>query len=149
MKANITSRPKTIDEVIIKKGQVVSGTVNVPVGSNGLAFGTIVTSKDGGKTWDSLTTPIYTAGSFDADDEVFHNGKTWKSLAADNVAEPGTDETKWQELESFDANGVLLENITETLKVAVLVTGEVREKFLLGFDASMNVSLFKNKIILR
>lgn len=145
----ITKRPPTIDEVIIKKDQVVSGTVNVPVDSKGLPLGTVLTSKDGGKTWDSLTTTIYEVGSFATDIEVFHNGKTWKSLEDNNNVEPGTDETKWQELNSFDANGVLIENITETSKVAVLVTGEVREKFLLGFDASMCVSLFKNKIISR
>lgn len=149
MKTNITPRPKTIDEVIIKKVQVVSGTVNVAVGLEGLVFGTILTSKDGGLTWDALATPIYAAGSFSADEEVFHNGKTWKSLADANEVEPGTDETKWQELETFDANGVLIENITTTSAASILVTGEVRAKNLSGFDDSMRQSLFTNKIILR
>ena len=43
----ITKRPNTIDEVIIKKDQVVSGTVSVPVDSEGLVFGTPLTSTDG------------------------------------------------------------------------------------------------------
>lgn len=149
MKNKLTQRPNTIDEVIIKKVQVVSGTVEVPSDLEGLAFGTILTSKDGGENWKHLKVTVYESGSYDSDKEVFHNAKTWKSLEDNNTVEPGSDESKWQELDSFDANGVLIENITETSKVAVLITGEVREKFLLGFDTSMSVSLFKNKIILR
>lgn len=149
MKNELLKRPQTIDEVIIKKGQVVSGFVSIPVDSEGLAFGTILTTKDGGKNWTSLETKIYIAGAYAVDDEVFHNSKTWRSLEANNETVPGTDETKWQEIETFDANGVLIENITESSKVAVLITGEVREKYLLGFDNSMVISLFKNKIILR
>ena len=145
----ITKRVPTIDEVIIKKAQTVSGFVSIPLNSKGLVFGTILTSKDGGVTWKSLEQDIWIAGSHEADVEVFHNGKTWKSLSADNVAEPGTDEAKWQELEVFDANGVLVENITENTKATVLITGEVREKHLQDYDASMRTSLFRNKIILR
>ncbi len=145
----ITKRVPTIDEVIIKKGQTVSGNVVIPLGSSGLVFGTILTSIDGGITWTSQEKDIWTAGSYEADVEVFHNGKTWKSLSADNVIEPGTDEAKWQELEVFDANGVLIENITENTKATVLITGEVREKHLQDYDDSMRISLFKNKIILR
>lgn len=146
---DLKKRPNTLDEVILKRIQIVSGLVKIPVNSKGLVFGTIVTSKDGGETWESLETDIYTVGSHDVDVEVFHNAKTWKSLESDNATEPGTDETKWQELETFNANGVLIENIKEDSKVAVLITGEVREKYLLGFDISMKASLFTNKIILR
>ncbi len=143
-------RPNTIDEVIIKKEQVVSGTVTVPVGNtDGLVFGTALTTANGGETWNSQTRNIYVAGTFAVDDEVFHNNHSWKSLEADNLVEPGTDETKWQDLGAFDANGILGENITGTSKVSVLVTGAVRAKYLSGFDASMKHSLFTNKIILR
>ncbi|WP_419782350.1 hypothetical protein [Malaciobacter marinus] len=146
---NLQKRPNTIDEVIIKKIQVVSGIVHIPEGLQGLVFGTVLTSKDGGLNWFALEKPIYEGGAYGSDEEVFHNAKTYKSLVDANEIEPGTDETKWQELEVFNANGVLIENIKETNPAAILITGEVRAKYLSTFDDSMRQSLFTNKIILR
>jgi len=149
----INKRVPTIDEVIIKKDQVVSGTVSVPVAAEGvvagLVFGTVLTSTDGGVNWTSQEKPLWIAGAFNADAEVFHNGHTWKSLEDANSNEPITDDPKWQDLGAFDANGVLGENITETSKVSVVITGTVREKHLVNYDDSMRTSLFRNKIILK
>jgi hypothetical protein len=150
--ADITKRVPTIDEVIIKKDQVVSGTVAVTpatTGESGLVFGTILTSTDGGDTWTTQEKPLWVAGTYAADDEVFHEGHSWKSLEDANTDEPKADNPKWQDLGAFDANGVLVENITQTSKVAVLITGTVREKHLVNYDNSMKKSLFKNKIILK
>lgn len=149
MKNEISKRPNTIDEVIIKKDQVVSGTVSVPVGSEGLVFGTPLTSTDGGVNWTSQERPLWVAGEHLTDDEVFHNGHAWKSLEDANENEPITDDPKWQDLGEFDANGMLGENITETSKVSVVITGTAREKYLSNYDASMRTSLFRNKIILK
>lgn len=143
----LTARPKTIDEVVIKKDQVASGIVNIPMESEGLVFGTVLTSTDGGDTWNSQERDLWVAGDYEADAEVFHNGHSWKALA-DNSVEP-VDGSDWQDLGAFDANGVLGETITETSNVSVIVTGFLREKHLSAYDASMKPSLFKNKIILR
>ena len=146
---NISKRPNTIDEVIIKKDQVVSGTVVVPDGVEGLVFGTPLTSIDGGLNWTSQERDVWVAGESSTDDEVFHDGHSYKSLEDANSNEPVIDDPKWQHLGEFDANGILGENITETSKVSVVVTGSAREKHLVKYDGSMRPSLFKNKIILK
>ena len=143
----ITKRPPLIDEVIIKKVQVISGKIDIE--KEGFTLGTVVSTKDGGTTWNIQDRPIFTAGVYKEDNEVFHNGSSWISLTNDNQTEPKEDEPNWKELEKFDANGILLENITESGNIAVLVTGEVREKHLEHYDASMKKALFKNKIILK
>lgn len=143
----ITKRPLVVDEVIIKKIQVVSG--NIDISRDGFTLGTVVTTKDGGSKWNIQDKPIFTTGTYSQDDEVFHNGSIWISLEDNNQTEPKDDAIKWQEVEKFDANGILLENVTETGSVAVLITGEVREKYLEHYDSSMKKALFKNKIILR
>lgn len=150
---DITKRVPTIDEAIINKVQVVSGTVAVSPAVEGkeagLVFGTILTSTDGGDTWTPQERPLWVAGTYVADKEVFHKGHSWKSLEDANTDEPTADNPKWQDLGEFDANGILVENITETSKVAVLITGTVREKHLVNYDNSMKKSFFKNKIILK
>ena len=77
----------------------------------------------------------------------FSNSIHWSSVPT--IINSKDDAIKWQEVEKFDANGILLENVTETGSVAVLITGEVREKYLEHYDSSMKKALFKNKIILR
>ncbi len=147
---NITKRPPTIDEVIIKKDKTVSGTVHLPTGNTtGLALGTVLTTVDGGVNWNAQERDIWAAGSFELDAEVFHEGHAWKSLEAANTVEAGTDEAKWQDLGEFDANGILIENINAESKASVLATGDAREKYLDAYDVSMKHSLFKNKLILR
>lgn len=143
--ADLEKRPVVVDEVILKRTQAVTGLVTV---EDALVLGTILTTKDGGATWSALTIPEYTPIVYGADDKIFFDGAIWISLEDNNNSKPN-EGIQWEKVEEFDANGVLLENLTQTTKAAVLVTGEVREKYLQKFDVSMKLSLFKNKIILR
>ncbi|WP_455756482.1 hypothetical protein [Sulfurimonas sp.] len=148
MESTPIKRPNTVDEVIIKKGQVVSGIVNVPVGNeDGLVFGTVVNTVDGGETWSSQERIIWVAGEHVVDAEVFHNAEVWQALQV-NSNEP-SEGADWTSLGEFDANGILGANIQGTEQAPVIVTGDVRTKHLVGYDASMKPALFKNKIILR
>lgn len=143
---DLEKRPVVVDEVILKRTQTVTGLVQV---EDTLVLGTILTTKDGGASWSALTTPEYTQNVYGVDDKIFFDGVIWISLEDNNISKPSKDNIQWEKVEEFDANGVLLENLTQTTNAAVLVTGEVREKYLQKFDVSMKISLFKNKIILR
>lgn len=127
--------------------QTVVGMVNVPVLADGeaLALATLLTSNDGGLTWDSLTTPAYVAGTYAVDDEVYYEGHIYKNTVLDNTALP-TDPS-WTDLGAWDANGVLYNDLTESKKTTVVVTGEIKQKYLIGNDSFLQVALFKNKII--
>lgn len=142
---DLEKRPVVVDEVILKRTQAVTGLVTV---EDTLVLGTILTTKDGGATWSALTIPEYAPNIYGVDDKIFFDGAIWISLEDNNNSKPN-EGIQWEKIEEFDANGVLLENLTQTTKAAVLVTGEVREKYLQKFDISMKLSLFKNKIILR
>lgn len=148
----IYKRPPIVDEVIVKKERVIYATVNVPetvAEGDEYFIGKVLTTTDGGQTFDALTHPMWAAGSFAADAVVYHEGHIYTSLSAANTAEPGTDAAKWHDDGVWDANGVLMENIDATSVSTVLITGVSVEKKLLGYDSTMRHTLFKNKITMQ
>jgi len=150
--ATLTQRPPLLEEVVTDRLQTVEATVTVPavVADGDEHFiGKVVRSLDGGLTYEKLTETVWAGVSAAVDDLVFHNGHIWKSLAATNVTEPGTDVLKWEDQGIWDANGILIQNIDVTRKAVVLVTGSVKKSYLRSFEASMQLALFQNKIILK
>lgn len=145
-------RPPLVDEVIVKKERVIYATVNVPATvaeGDEYFIGKVLRTTDGGQTFDAQTLDTWVAGTYAATDEVYYNGHTYASLAADNTAEPGTDPLKWQDTGVWDANGILIENIDATGTAAVLITGVAAEGKLRGYDATMRHALFTNKITMQ
>lgn len=148
----IYTRPPLVDEVIVKKERVIYATVNVPVPvieGDEYFIGKVLTTSDGGQTFDALSDPVWVAGSYSDVNAVFHNGHIFESLADLNVTEPGTDPLKWQDMGVWDANGILMENIDATTMCAVLITGVAVENKLRGYDSAMHHTLFKNKITMQ
>jgi len=129
--------------------QTVVGTVNIPQSiidsGDALPLATLLTSTDGGLTWNPLTTPVYIAGTYQIGDIVYHEGNIFTNDTADNTALP-TDPS-WTNDGAWDANGVLYNDLTESKKTTVVVTGIVKEKYLGGSDEFLKATLFKNKII--
>jgi len=76
---------------------------------------------------------------------VYFEGHIYKSLVADNETAP--NEGDWNDLGAWDANGVLYNDLTESKKTTVVVTGSVKENYLHGSDEFLVATLFKNKII--
>lgn len=148
----IYTRPPLVDEVIVKKERVIYATVNVPVPViEGAEYfiGKVLTTSDGGQTFDALTFPVWAAGEYADAVEVYHGGHTYLSLAAANIAVPGTDPLKWQDNGVWDANGILMENIDVTGMASILITGVAVENKLRGYDSAMRHTLFKNKITMQ
>jgi len=148
----INTRPPLVDEVIVKKERVIYATVNVPVPvteGDEYFIGKVLTTLDGGQTFDALTNPIWVAGSYSDADTVFHNGHIFESLMDLNDVEPGTDALKWQDNGVWDANGILMENIDVTGMASILITGVAVENKLRGYDSAMRHTLFKNKITMQ
>lgn len=148
----IYTRPPLVDEVIVKKERVIYATVNVlvPVIEGDEYFiGKVLTTLDGGQTFNALTHPIWVAGSYSDADTVFHNGHIFDSLADLNATEPGTDPLKWQDMGVWDANGILMENIDVTGMASILITGVVVENKLREYHPTMRHTLFKNKITMQ
>jgi len=129
--------------------QTVVGTVNVPQSiidaGDALPLATLLTSTDGGLNWNPLTAPAYVAGTYQIGDVVYYEGSIFTNDTADNTALP-TDPS-WTNDGAWDANGVLYNDLTETKKTTVVVTGIVKEKYLGGSDEFLKATLFKNKII--
>jgi len=149
---SLTKRPPLLDEVVVDRFQTVQATVTVPavVADGDEHFiGKVVRSLDGGATYEKLTETVWAGAEAAADDIVFHNGHLWKSLAATNSVEPSTDPLAWEDQGIWDANGILIQNIDVTGKAVVLVTGSVKKSYLRSFEASMQLALFQNKIILK
>ena len=145
---NITKRRQ--GEVFRNVHQTVVGTVNVPENlaeGDAVKIGTLLTSTDGGVTWNTRTTPDYNVDNapFAADVEVYHQGHIYKSTTADNNTVPGAGD--WEDLGEWNANGILYNDITETRKTTVVTTADVVEKHLIGSDDYLKVILFKNKIM--
>ncbi len=100
-------------DVFLDVTQRVVGMVTVPASisiDGTMSLGTILSSTDGGLTWNP----------FDS--------------ASDELA-------------TWDANGVLYNDLSESKKTTVVVTGIVKAKYLVGSDSLIQASLFKNKII--
>lgn len=135
-------------DVIISKLQSVNGTVTVPVDAT-LEIGTLLISADGGITWTERQEADWIAGSYAVDDVFYHLGHIWKSLAATNVVEPGTDPAKWEDQGLWGTNGVLVEGLELTAPANVLTMGSVVENNLTGFEAALLPQLFDRKIILK
>jgi hypothetical protein len=145
---NVTKRRQ--GEVFTSVVQTVIGTVMVPANlstGDALKMATLLTSTDGGVTWNSLETAAFSAGDapYAADEEVYFQGHIYKSDVADNANErdvaDGTDLGEW------NANGILYNDIVEDKKTTVVVTGDVMAKHLIGLDDYLKVILFRNKII--
>lgn len=136
-------------DVFTKVDQTVVGMVTVPqamIDADGaMPLATLLTSTDGGLTWSALTTPAFEVDSYAVDDEVYYEGHIWKSTAPTNTTTPGNGD--WTDLGEWNANGVLYNDLTESKKTTVLVTGTVKEKYLVGNDSFLRVTLFNNKII--
>lgn len=148
----IYTRPPVVDEVIVNKDSVIYATVNVPLvvtEGDEHFIGKVLRTTDGGVTFDAMTAPHWVAGEHAIDVVVYHNGHIYTSLAALNIAEPGTDATKWHDDGVWDANGILMENIDATTMCAVLITGVAVENKLRGYDSAMRHTLFKNKITMQ
>lgn len=148
----IYTRPPLVDEVIVKKERVIHATVNVPVlvieGAE-YFIGKVLRTTDGGVTFDAMTVPHWVAGAHAIDVVVYHNGHIYTSLAALNIAEPGTDPLKWKDMGVWDANGILMENIDVTGMASILITGVVVENKLREYHPTMRHTLFKNKITMQ
>jgi hypothetical protein len=131
-------------DVFINVQHTVIGTVSVPY--DALPLGTLLTTTDGGATWSTLKTPTYISGNTYQDgDIVYFEGNIFTNNTADNTDAP--TESTWTKKGAWDANGVLYNNLTETKKASVVVTGTVKEKHLSGSDEFLKLTLFKNKII--
>jgi len=135
------------DDVVANSVIAVNGTVIVPVGVESLEIGTLLTSIDGGLTWDILQEDQWEAGEFATGETVYHLGHIWESKADANTVEPGTDDTKWTDKGLWNANGVLVDRLETTGASAVLVCGTVVESNLIGFEDALRAKLFDNKII--
>ena len=135
-------------DVIISKQQSKSGTVTVPIDAT-LDIGTLLTTTDGGVTWTTRQEADWIAGSYAIDDVFYHLGHIWKSLAATNTAEPGTDPAKWEDQGFWNANGVLVEGLDLTGDANVLTAGYVVENNLTGFEEALRHQLFDCNIILK
>jgi len=148
----LIQRPPLVNEVIAYTETVVYATVNVAgsiVDGDEYFIGRVLTTSDGGKTFDAMTEDIWEAGAYAADAVVYHQGHTFASLIDANDVEPGTDAAKWKDNGVWNANGILIENISVTGSCAVLVEGLAMESYLRGYDADMRQALFNNKIILQ
>lgn len=148
----IYTRPLLVDEVIVKKERVIYATVNVPVPvieGDEYFIGKVLTTSDGGQTFDALHVPVWVPGSYSDVNSVFHNGHIFESLADLNTAEPGTDPLKWQDMGVWDANGILMENIDVTGMASILITGVAVENKLREYHSTMRHTLFKNKITMQ
>ena len=135
-------------DVIISKIQSVSGAVAVAVDTT-LDIGTLLTTADGGNTWTIRQETDWVAGSYAVDAIFYHLGHIWKSLAATNTAEPGTDPAKWEDQGFWQANGVLVEGLDLTGDANVLTSGSVVESNLTGFEEALRHQLFDRNIILK
>lgn len=143
-------RPPLLSEVVTSNETTVYATVNVPetiAEGEEYFIGKVLTTSDGGRTFDAMTEEVWVEGSHSDGDVVFHNGHIFESLADTNTAEPGTDPLKWRDDGVWNANGILIENIRSTGMAAVSVECLVMESHLRGFDISMRQALFNNKII--
>lgn len=136
-------------DIFIDVAQTVVGTVTVPQtivdAEDALPLGTLLTSTDGGQTWNPLTTPLFEVGSYKANAEVYYKGHIYKSTKAANDSIP--DVADWDDLGAWNANGVLYNDLSESKKTTVVVTGSVKENYLKGCDEFLRVTLFTNKII--
>lgn len=135
------------DDVVVNSVIAVNGTVVVPVDVESLEIGTLLTSTDGGLTWDILQEDQWEAGEFATSETVYHLGHIWESKVDTNTAEPGTDDTKWTDKGLWNANGVLADRLETTGASAVLVCGTVVEANLIGFEDALRAKLLDNKII--
>lgn len=138
-------------DVFRKVEQTVVGMVTVPASiieaEGAMPMATLLMTTDGGLNWNALTTPAYEVGTHNLDDEVYHEGHIFVSTAADNDTIPGAGD--WSDLGAWNANGVLYNDLTESKKTTVVVTGDVVKKHLTGFDEYLRLALFKNKIIVK
>lgn len=145
-------RPPLVDEVVVKKERVIYATVNVSetvTEGDEYFIGKVLTTSDGGRTFNAMTEKVWVAGDHSDGDVVFHNGHIFESLADANTVEPGTDPLKWEDNGVWDANGILIENIDATGMASVLITGVAVEGKLRGYDSTMRHALFKNKITMQ
>lgn len=141
-------RPLLESDVIVVKFQSVDGTVTVPADTT-FPVGQVLISTDGGLNWTERQEADWAAGSYAADDVVYHGGHVWTSLVADNAVEPGTDDTKWEDGGYWQGNGVLCEMLEATGVANVLTMGSVVEKNLTGYDADLLPSFFGKKIMMK
>ena len=135
------------DDVVVNSVIAVNGTVIVPVEAESLEIGTLLTSEDGGLTWDILQKEGWEAGEFATGESVYHLGHIWESKVNANTAEPGTDDSKWTDKGLWNANGILVDRLEKTGVSTVLVCGTVTEANLIGFEDALRAKLFDNKII--
>jgi len=136
-------------DVFIEIIQAVEKMVNVPVDlavDGVVPVGTLLSTDDGGKTFNTLTTPAHVAGTYALDDEVYYAGHIFTSGVADNTSIPLAD-SNWVDNGKWNANGILWEDLTESKQARVLTTGTVNKKYLSGYDEYLEVTLFDNKIL--
>jgi len=139
----------TQNDVIVNKQQSVNGFVTVPLDTP-LDIGTLLITSDGGLTWSTRQEADWVVGSTHATgDIVYHLGHIWESLADSNTAEPGTDDTKWQDNGFWGANGVLVEGLDESADANVLTSGDVVANNLTGYEDALRHQLFNRNIILK
>lgn len=146
----LIQRPPLVNEVVADIDTVVHATVNVPetvTEGDEYFIGKVLTTSDGGKTFDAMTKDTWINGEHAINAEVYHKGHIYTSLAAANTAEPGTDAAKWHDDGVWNANGILIENISSTGLCSVMVEGLAMESYLRGYDVDMRQALFNNKII--
>lgn len=141
----------TQSDVFTEVQQTVVGDVTVPeamiTADGAMPLGTLLTSTDGGLTWNSLTTPAYDAADAPYADaaQVYFEGHIFTSTVANNNTVPNAGD--WTDEGAWDANGVLFNDLTESRKTTIVVTGTAKQKHLVGHDSFIQATLFKNKII--
>ena len=147
--ANVTKIKQS--DVLLKIIGTVVGMVIVPATlaeGEAVPLATLLSSTDGGITWNTQTTPAFDdTAIYAVDNEVYFKGHTWKSTAADNTTVP--DVGDWDDLGIWDANGILFNDITQSKKTTVVVTGDIKQKYLHGFDEFLRAQLFKNKLLVK
>lgn len=148
--ANITDITKISQgDVFLGENTKVVGTVNVPANlpdGDLVKIGTLLHSKDGGDTWN--TRPALFDGNTDTNEVVYYEGHTYKSTTDGNTNLPTTG-TDWDDLGAWDSNGVLYNNISETIRTTVVVTSSLKEKNLTDYDNHLKSTLFKNKLFVK
>ncbi|NOQ31511.1 MAG: hypothetical protein GQ570_10340 [Helicobacteraceae bacterium] len=148
--ANVTKVKQS--DIFSDQKQTVVGVVAISAAlisaEEPLKMGTLLRSTDGGKNWEALTTASHdVASTYAVDDEVYFEGGLYKSTVVDNTTVP--DVGDWDYLGIWASNGVLYNDLLESKKTTVVVSGSVKQKYLHGYDEFLRVPLFDNKILVK
>lgn len=151
---NIATRGVTQDEVILKVNKSISATIileeNQKVGA-----GELLVTNDGGLTFKmAYKQELNDTETYNANDEVVHEGVVYKALKDVVTSADIQDNTSWKELGKYIVNGALMitfervavENV-ESFKAAVMVDGEVLYANLRNKNEQSRLAAYPNILL--